>query len=237
MRFSWKALIGGTAAVALLASSTALGSRSASAQPTPPTRFFGSVTGAAAGATVEARVGSNVCGTGTVTASGSALSYVVDVSSASTKPGCGTDGATVTFTVGGAAAGTGTFQTGAFVPLNLTVAARATATPAPARTAAPAPARTAAPAPARTAAPAPIRTPVALPATPVRQGAVAAPAQQKPAAAPAKPQAPRAAPALPRTGAAAQAESTAPAGLALFGIALAAMALGAGSLVVSRRSR
>src|SRR6266498_199908 len=130
MTLSWKALVGGAAAVALLAASTALGSHAASAQPTPPTRFFGTVTlngqPAPSGATVQARVGTNACGTATVTASGGTSNYVVDVASASTTPGCGTDGATVTFTVNGVPASqSGTFQTGAFVTLNLTAAAQA----------------------------------------------------------------------------------------------------------------
>lgn len=116
-------------AVALLA---AAGAGTVAAQaPTPPTRFFGTAQldgrAAADGTTVTAFVGSNNCGSGTVTGG----SYTVDVASANTKTGCGTDGATVSFTVGaGRASQTGTFQTGAFVPLNLT-ATQATATPAP----------------------------------------------------------------------------------------------------------
>lgn len=137
------------------------------AQPTPPTRFFGTATvdgrPAADGTTVTASVGTNACGTGQVTGG----AYTVDVASASTRSGCGTDGATVTFTVGSArATQTGTFQTGAFVSLNLTAQA---ATPTPTATAT----RTATPAATatRTATPAATATRTATPAataTPVR---------------------------------------------------------------------
>src|SRR5262245_54581025 len=101
MTFSWKALAAGAAALGLIASgATALGSRTASAQPTPPTRFFGTVSGVTPveGARVTALVGTTVCSD---TAQGvvSAGSYFVDVKSATTQPGCGTDGADVSFTI------------------------------------------------------------------------------------------------------------------------------------------
>jgi hypothetical protein len=237
MTFSWKAIVAGATALGLVASSaTALGSRSAAAQPTPPTRFFGTVTvngqPAASGATVQARVGSNVCGTGNVTVSGNASNYVVDVASASTQPGCGTDGATVSFTVAGSAAReTGTFQTGAFTPLNLTVAAaQATATP----TAAP---RTPTPVPTTPRPTTPVPT-TPRPTTPTPQqpsAKPATPAPQRPSTGPAGTGG-GAAPSLPRTGAALQADSSTSAGWLLTGIALAAVAA-AGGLVVSRRSR
>ncbi len=230
MKLSWKGMVAGATTLALVASSTVLGAGSASAQPTPPTRFFGTVTlngqPAPNGATVQARVGTNNCGTGTVTAAGSSSSYVVDVLSATTQPGCGTDGATVSFTVNGAPASqTGTFQTGAFVSLNLTAqAATPTPSPTPARTATPSPT------PVRTASPSPtpVRTPTAIPATATPQRPAGTPAAQRPAAAPAAPAA------LPRTGAGTADNGAA---FALFGLALAAAAFGAGSLVISRRSR
>lgn len=157
-------------AAALLA---ATGVSAVHAQPTPPTRFFGKATidgrPAPDGTTVTAMVGSKVCGIGTVTGG----TYMVDVKSASTEPGCGTEGASVAFQVGSARASqTGTFQTGAFVPLDLTVS-QATPTPTPVRTPtpAPSPARTPTPAPtvARTPTPAPTAVaprPAAAPALP-----------------------------------------------------------------------
>jgi hypothetical protein len=173
-------------AAALIA---AAGVSAVHAQPTPPTRFFGKATidgkPAPDGTTVTAMVGSKACGTGTVTGG----TYMVDVKSASTEPGCGTDGASVAFQVGSARASqTGTFQTGAFVPLDLTVSQ---ATPTP--TATPARTPTPAPTPARTPTPAatPARTPTAAPTA----------AAQRPAATPAAAQRPAAAPALPSTGA------------------------------------
>ncbi|MBI2760346.1 MAG: hypothetical protein HYX51_02835 [Chloroflexi bacterium] len=247
MSFSWKAIVAGASAVGMLAlSATALGPRSASAQPTPPARFFGTVTlngqPAPNGATVQARVGTNNCGTGTVTAAGATSNYVVDVASVSTMPGCGTDGATVTFTVSGApAAQTGTFQTGAFISLNL-VATAATATPTATATAtrtatATATATRTATATATatrtaTATATPTRTPTTAPITPQRPAGT--PAAQRPAA-PAAPGG--AAPALPRTGAGMVGETSTGGSLALLGLALAAIAAGAGTVVVSRKSR
>lgn len=238
MKLSWKGTVAGALTAALVASSTVLGAGSASAQPTPPTRFFGTVTlngqPAPNGATVQARVGSNNCGTGSVTSAGSSSSYVVDVLSATTQPGCGTDGATVSFTVNGAPASqTGTFQTGAFVSLNLTAQA---ATPTPAPTASPTPVRTATPTPPPPTA-TPIRTPTAVPATATPQRPAAAPQPQRPAAPAAAPaaQRPATAPAaLPRTGAGTSDNSAA---FALLGLALVAAAFGAGSVMISRRSR
>jgi hypothetical protein len=161
-----------------LAMVAAAGVSAVHAQPTPPTRFFGTVTldGRAApdGTAITAFIGTNNCGSGTVTGG----AYTVDVASASTKAGCGTDGAKVSFNVGTAkATQEGTFQTGAFVSLNLT-ATQATPTPTatPTRTATPTATRTATPTATavRTATPAPtvVRTatptaaaPVALPRT------------------------------------------------------------------------
>jgi hypothetical protein len=88
--------------------------------PTPPSRFLGTVSGPGVtdGATVTASVGTTVCGTGQV----SGGNYVVDVAHAFTRPGCGRDGAQVTFAVGAnRATQTGTFQSAAFTQLNLTV--------------------------------------------------------------------------------------------------------------------
>ena len=166
MRFSITTIAGSVAAVAL-AASAALGSHAALAQPTPPNRFFGTVTvagqPAVQGARVEARIGNNVCGTGSVGPGGT---YQVDVASASTQPGCGTDGATVSFSVDGRpATQTGTFQTGAFTQLNLTVV-QPTPTPTPVRTPTPAPTPVRTPTPAPTAvAQRPAAPPARLPVT------------------------------------------------------------------------
>lgn len=193
----------------------ALGISVAGAQPTPPTRFFGTaqLDGRAApdGTTITALVAGKNCGTGSVTGG----SYTVDVASATTLPGCGTDGATVNFQVGTASATqTGTFQTGAFVSLNLTAQA---ATPTPS----PTPARTATPVPAT-----PTRTATAIPATAAPQRPAGSPVAQRPAA-------PAAAPALPRTGADATDSPATGAVAALAGI----VALGGAGIAAFRRRR
>ncbi len=203
----------------------ALGISVAGAQPTPPTRFFGTaqLDGRAApdGTTITALVAGKNCGTGSVTGG----SYTVDVASATTLPGCGTDGATVNFQVGTASATqTGTFQTGAFVSLNLTAqAATPTPSPTPARTATPSPtpARTATPVPAT-----PTRTATAIPATAAPQRPAGSPVAQRPAA-------PAAAPALPRTGADATDSPATGAVAALAGI----VALGGAGIAAFRRRR
>jgi hypothetical protein len=123
MRFSWKALgIGAlVAGVALLLASLVPALESASAQPaTPPNRFFGNATldGAAApaGTNVTASIGGVNCGQTTVEADSS---YVLDVVSSGQTAGCGTEGASVSFTVGGCDAGTGTWSGGQFTQLDL----------------------------------------------------------------------------------------------------------------------
>jgi hypothetical protein len=96
---------------------------------TPPTRFYGTVVmsgqPARGTAIIRALVDGIVCGTGSVivlpSPAGTTTSYVVDVASAFTQAGCGANGASVSFTVDGVLANErGTFETGAFVPLNLT---------------------------------------------------------------------------------------------------------------------
>lgn len=91
---------------------------------TPPARIFGSLSIAgrpAPGATVTALIGSSVCGASTVAADST---YQIDVRSAASQPGCGTDGALVTFNVDGwRARESVAYQSGAFIPLNLTVGA------------------------------------------------------------------------------------------------------------------
>ena len=93
----------------------------AAAQPSPPARFFGSVTlndqPAPPGIVVEARIGGVPCGAVSVSANGR---YTLDVLSAATRPGCGRNGATVTFLIGGLpAAETGVYDDGSFLELNL----------------------------------------------------------------------------------------------------------------------
>lgn len=109
--------------VAALARSGAFQAGSAAAQigpATPPARIFGSVTVAgrpAAGATVAALVQSTNCGTATVAADGA---YQIDVQSAASQAGCGTDGALVTFTIDGRRARESVrYQSGAFIQLDL----------------------------------------------------------------------------------------------------------------------
>lgn len=102
-------------------------STSAAAQGQPPNRFFGSVrlNGAtpSTGTPVLAFIGGQQCGTGEVRSDGR---YVVDVEDESRIAGCGTEGATITFTVGGVQAGqTGSYQQGTFTELTLTAPAQA----------------------------------------------------------------------------------------------------------------
>lgn len=141
-----------SALVAMAASRTGVSesqvttSAGANLQAPAPMRVYGSVQvgggRAAAGAAVVAVIGSATCGTAQVSATGA---YVVDVVSAAARPGCGTDGATVNFTVGGArATQTITWRPGVFVELDLNTQ-QATPTPPP---------------------PTPRPTPTVLPATP-----------------------------------------------------------------------
>ena len=122
MIFSWKALKRGVLVAAVVALLSSLVAASASAQPpTPPNRFFGDVTlsgaPAPAGTNVSASIGGNVCGQTTVQADST---YVLDVVSSGQTAGCGTEGASVSFTVGGAPAGTATWSSGQFTELDLT---------------------------------------------------------------------------------------------------------------------
>ena len=107
------------AAVVALLSSLMVASVSAQ-PPTPPDRFFGGVTldGAAApaGTNVTAEIGGNVCGQTTVQADST---YVLDAVSSGQTAGCGAEGASVSFTVGGSPAGTATWSSGQFTELDL----------------------------------------------------------------------------------------------------------------------
>src|SRR4030042_5780532 len=108
MIVSWKALKRGAVVAGAVALLSSLMVASVSAQPpTPPDRFFGDVTRdgapAPAGTNVTAEIGGNVCGQTTVQADSS---YVLDVVSSGQTAGCGTEGASVSFSVGGSPAGT-----------------------------------------------------------------------------------------------------------------------------------
>ena len=120
----------------------------AQSPPIPPARFAGtvSINGAPApgGTPIEARVGSASCGTASVFIEGGASRYVIDVAAESTAtPGCGTDGATVSFFVAGQAAGSGSWVNFDLNQLNL---GSSTATPTPTATGTPTGTATAPPA-------------------------------------------------------------------------------------------
>jgi hypothetical protein len=109
----------------------------AQAPPNPPSRFVGSVTvngvAAATGTVIEARIGGATCGTSTVFQASGQARYVLDAPAAdpAQAPGCGTDGATVTFFVGGQqAAQTGIWRNYQLNTVDLTVAPVATQPPA-----------------------------------------------------------------------------------------------------------
>lgn len=115
----------------------------AQAPPNPPSRFVGSVTvngvAATTGTVIEGRVGGASCGTTTVFQASGQARYVLDVPAAdpASAPGCGTDGATVTFFIGGQqAAQTGIWRNFQLNTVDLSVAA-ATQPPAATPTAAP----------------------------------------------------------------------------------------------------
>jgi hypothetical protein len=135
MIISWKALRRGVLAAAVVALISSLIVASVSAQPpTPPNRFFGNVTGATAGASVTATIGGVTCGQTTVKADST---YVLDVVSSGQTAGCGTEGASVSFSVAGNPAGSGTWSSGKFTSLDLAPQAAPTAVPSVAPTAAP----------------------------------------------------------------------------------------------------
>lgn len=108
----------------------------AQAPPNPPSRFVGAVTvngvAAATGTVIEGRVGGATCGTTTVFQASGQGRYVLDVPAAdpASAPGCGTDGATVTFFVGGQqAAQTGVWRNFQLNTVDLTAGGAATQPP------------------------------------------------------------------------------------------------------------
>jgi len=130
------------AAVAALAGGAMLvGSAWAQSPPTPPSRFVGSVTvngaPAAAGTTIEARIGSTTCGVTTVFMSSGQARYALDSPALdpTSNPACGTDGAAVSFYVGGQKANeTGSWANYQLNTVNLTVTPATAVPPTPTRT-------------------------------------------------------------------------------------------------------
>jgi hypothetical protein len=123
------ALIFAAAALAL----TLVAGAWAESPPNPPSRFVGNVTvngaPATAGTTIEAKIGSTTCGTTTVFISGSEARYVLDSPALDpgANPNCGTDGAAVTFFVGGQKANeTGSWKNYQLNTVNLSVTPAAT---------------------------------------------------------------------------------------------------------------
>lgn len=122
--------------IMLLSAGIVAGRATAAGAQSPPTRAFGSVTidgqPAPLGTVVQAVINDKLCGEGVVRFVNDALpqGYVVDVQSNASSSGCGADGDTIRFRVGGVeATETGEFQTGTFLRLDLTVAGQV-ATPA-----------------------------------------------------------------------------------------------------------
>lgn len=155
------------------------------AAPTPA-RFSGTVTVAGTnafadpGTTVAALVNSVVCAT-TLVQNGR---YQLDVPPASQRPGCGVNGATVTFLVNSQLAPqTGVFQSGDVITVNLTVAQTIFIPVNPVLPVTPSPSPTASPAPVVTIPPV-IQTPLPTPApTPVPTAAPTPPPTPAPTAA------------------------------------------------------
>jgi len=135
-----------TAAVALTTGALLSGTGSAIAQPVNPARFVGTAQvdgqNVPAGTVIEARVGTAVCGVTQTFMDGGSARYVVDVAASQPdgNPACGTDGADVTFTIGGKPAiETGKWLNYQLNTVNLTyITPTPTPTPAPSATAAPA---------------------------------------------------------------------------------------------------
>jgi hypothetical protein len=124
------------AGVVLLGLSSVLGVTAALADspPAPPARFAGTVvvngTPAPPGTSVEVHIGTTTCGVTTVFSQGGKSNYTVDSPALDpgATPNCGTDGAAVTFWVGGQKADqSGTWHSYQLNLVNLTVT-KATAT-------------------------------------------------------------------------------------------------------------
>ena len=115
---------------------------SAESPPNPPSRFVGSVkidgTNAPAGTTIEAKIGTTTCGVASAFTASGETRYSLDSPALDpgANPNCGTDGAVVTFYIGGKLANeTGKWANYQLGTVNLTYT---TPTPAPAASATPA---------------------------------------------------------------------------------------------------
>ena len=132
--------------VVLLGFSGAFGATTVSAEspPNPPSRFVGSVkvdgANATAGTTIEAKIGTTTCGVATAFTASGETRYALDSPALDpgANPNCGTDGAVVTFYIGGKLANeTGKWANYQLGTVNLTYTTPvATATPvaAPSKT-------------------------------------------------------------------------------------------------------
>ncbi len=113
----------------------------AESPPNPPARFTGTVLvdgkPATPGTSIELHIGSSTCGVTTVTANGAESRYLADSPALDpgANPNCGTDGATVTFYIGGKLAK----ETGAWhnYQLNTVNISYTTPTPSPSASATP----------------------------------------------------------------------------------------------------
>ena len=126
--------------VVLLGFSGAFGATTVSAEspPNPPSRFVGSVkvdgANATAGTTIEAKIGTTTCGVATAFTASGETRYALDSPALDpgANPNCGTDGAVVTFYVGGKLANeTGKWANYQLGTVNLTVTTPVTATATP----------------------------------------------------------------------------------------------------------
>jgi len=125
-------------AVALVAVTGLHSSVGVAQTPPPPTRYYGSVylngQPPPIDTVIQAYVGEVLCGESRVLDLGDPIGvgFFIDVLGESILAGCGTDGATVTFRVGGVPANeTSTFQTGSFVQLGLTADGEPAIPPSP----------------------------------------------------------------------------------------------------------
>ena len=111
---------------------------SAESPPNPPSRFAGTVlvdgVAPAAGTLVEAKIGTTTCGVATVFKQGADSRYLLDSPALDpgATPNCGTDGALVSFYVGGkVAVQVGAWKNYDINVLNLTVISPPSPTPSP----------------------------------------------------------------------------------------------------------
>ena len=130
--------LGLAAVAAAITSALVVSVAGAQSPPTPPSRFVGNVTvngaPAAAGTTIEARIGGTTCGVTTVFMSGAEARYALDSPALdpAQNPACGVDGSVVQFYVGGQLANeTGSWANYRLNTVNLTVTPAAVPTTPP----------------------------------------------------------------------------------------------------------